>query len=49
MPLASDANAPTYSWIQRTSQLTEFAMLKDSVKKLERASREQVQCEAEIE
>ena len=42
MPLASEHNAPTYSWIQRTSQLTEFAMLKDSVKKLERSSREQL-------
>ena len=42
MPLAADAHAPTYSWIQRTSQLTEFALLKDSVKKLERASRERL-------
>ena len=47
MPLASDVNAPTYSWIQRTSQLTEFALLKDSVKKLERASREQLLLENE--
>lgn len=47
MPLASEAKAPTYSWIQRTSQLTEFAMLKDSVKKLERASREQLLLENE--
>ena len=47
MPLASEAKAPTYSWIQRSSQLTEFAMLKDSVKKLERASREQLLLENE--
>ena len=47
MPLASEAHAPTYSWIQRTSQLTEFALLKDSVKKLERASREQLLLENE--
>jgi chromosome segregation ATPase len=47
MPLASEAKAPTYSWIQRTSQLTEFAMLKESVKKLERASREQLLLENE--
>ena len=47
MPLASEAKAPTYSWIQRTSQLTEFAILKESVKKLERASREQLLLENE--
>ena len=47
MPLASEAKAPTYSWIQRSSQLTEFAMLKDSVKKLERVSREQLLLENE--
>ena len=37
------------SWIQRTSQLTEFAVLKDSVKKLERSSREQLLLENETQ
>ena len=48
MPLASDyVNAPTYSWMQRSAQITEFQVLKDTVKKLERASREQLLLENE--
>lgn len=47
MPLASEAAAPTYSWLQRSSQLTEFALLKDAVKRLERAAREQLLLENE--
>ena len=54
MPLASAASAnagagqaPTYSWMQRSSQLTEFHTLKDSVKRLERSAREQLLLEQE--
>ena len=48
MPLASDyVNAPTYSWMQRSAQITEFQALKETVKRLERASREQLLLENE--
>ena len=44
---ASQVHEPTYSWMQRQGQITEFTALKDTVKKLERASREQLLLENE--
>ena len=44
---ASTVHEPTYSWMQRQGQITEFQQLKDTVKKLERASREQLLLENE--
>ena len=36
-----------YSWMQRTAQITEFNLLKETVKRLERSSREQLLLENE--
>ena len=48
MPMCSDAfHEPTYSWINKVANRREIALLRDSVKRLEGASRQQLLLENE--